>query len=99
MSEKVRLERGKAQGWVGNERFRWVALKSALPYWRARRGWKIHRVRSAVVFANDRGRMSLTWWCGNSSQDPIPYKPECSEGLQWCGVCDGKFNKHQEANQ
>lgn len=92
---KVKLEPHKEQGWVGAPLFRWTAIRSAVPFWRARKGWKIHRVRTAMVFFNDRGRICLTWWCGNSANNPIPFKPECADGLSWCDACERRFRAHQ----
>lgn len=93
IGEKVPLE-VRSPDWKNeNSVFQQTAIRSALPFWRSRRGFLIHRVRTMVVYLNDRSRISAEWWCGNMAHGPIPYKPECSEGLRWCQTCETRYRK------
>jgi hypothetical protein len=88
----VRLVQAVRRG-DAEEYCRALTVKSAEPLWYSRRGTKIHRIKSAVIFINQRGRMSATWWCGNFASDPIAYRPECGEGLSPCESCERKWLK------
>lgn len=93
MAEKVSLEIARDSSWRSpNRKFDSTPVRAALPFWRSRRGFLIHRARSMVIFFNDRGRIAVHWWCGNQSHNPIPYRPECSEGLQWCKRCAANWD-------
>lgn len=70
-------------------------IKRAQPLWRARSGFLIHRPRTGRLYLGQNGRVSFTWYCGNSALYPIPVKPECMEGLEMCVVCDAKWQKSQ----
>jgi len=91
MTERARLVKRPHDWW--NDRFRATSLPvtSAVPLWRSRRGFLIHRPRHGTVYLHDRSRMSLSWYCGNQTNEPIPVKPECMDGLRVCGVCEAKY--------
>lgn len=93
---KVRLECPKPMAWQHPDpRFRALPVRHAAPLWRSRRGYLVHRARSAIVFVQDRGRICITWWCGNSAQNPVPFRPECSEGTQPCVRCEALYQAAQ----
>ena len=78
------------QSWVTNYTRSWPVTGVAYPLWRARRGTKLHRIKTARVYINQGKRMAVTWWCGNMTSDPVPFRPECDEGWEPCRVCQAK---------
>lgn len=63
-------------------------------FWRAAGGWKIHRIRSAIIFLNETPpRFCPKWWCANGSHRAIPVRPGCEEGLSPCEPCDRNWQK------
>ena len=97
MSERVRLE--PLSTWIGDSRpeRKSIHALAAPGLWRCVRGTKIHRIRSAIVFIHE-GRVSPTWWCGNSGLRAYPYRPECGEGLTPCLECDRRWTKAGRPN-
>lgn len=69
-----------------------VPITSALPFWRARKGWKIHRPRFATIIYHY-GRWShvnFRWLCQGSTNDPIPLDfRQHGKALSMCGPCEG----------
>jgi len=58
--------------------------------WRSRRGYLMHRPRSGRIYIHNR-HMSLAWWCGNSTNEPIRVKAECMDGLKACRRCEAMY--------
>lgn len=85
--------------WLTDSRpeFRQVPLRRALPFWRSRQGWRIHRIRWGTVHIRERGSwLSVMWWCGQCAHSVIPVTEECREGLSPCEPCERAYRKHQE---
>lgn len=69
-----------------------LQIRRAQPLWRARRGYKIHRPHHGRIYLHNR-HMSLTWYCGNCTNEPIPVTPECMDGLEPCVICEAKYRE------
>lgn len=74
-------------GWWNDKLQRPLPIVSAEPLWRARRGYLIHRPRSGMIYLHNR-HMSLSWYCGNQTNEPILVRPECMDGLKMCRICE-----------
>ena len=64
-----------------------LPITGAQREWRARRGYLIHRPLRGMIYLHGEGHTHMTWLCGNGSNDPIPVRPECMEGLKPCRRC------------
>ena len=83
----------EAHGWP-DDRPASLPITRAAPLWRARRGYLIHRPLRGMIYPRwQTGSFVLgpythmAWLCGNSSNEPIPVKPECMDGLRPCRRC------------
>jgi hypothetical protein len=93
MSARTPLVMHRPNAWWNDHLPRPLPITKAEPFWRGRRGYLIHRPKHGMVYLHDRGRISFTWWCGNSTNEPVLVKPECTDGLRPCGICEAKFQE------
>lgn len=99
MSNLIPLRIDEQKGWRNEDLPPPIPVSKAAPLWRARQGRKIHRPLRGMIYFHAQGypwrrsHMSMTWYCGNQSNNPIVVKPECMEGLEACQLCEFKFSR------